>query len=368
MTFPTIKLPSRALALTRSVIAMPKAYYLSTPILLALVAFMLFAEAPGILRDYRISANPIIVEDGSIREGKCTTRKAIFTTCKAELGYVYNGQSHESDVEIMFVDFHSGDYETSLVISGDEPALATLSLGLDMLWNRIITLAAFTALLGGACLMMIFLALRLLVVWSQLRHPARLVPLPVEITAVDKKGNRFAVNYADKLSDRKTGRTALTRFGRGQEPLIVGESGRNAVALAVWHGTTALPVLLDSRLERIALTDEERAAALGPLTEELAAIAHQHASDLVDTSKKGPSLKKRLAMILLVLLLIVGGFFGYWLWYVTSASSQFNSPGMDINNMMPSSLNRWGCDQLKSRFGNDRAPFGCVAGDYTSWK
>jgi hypothetical protein len=368
MTFPTVTLPSRPLALARGVLSMPKAYYLSTPVLLLIVALMVIAEAPGILRDYKISGNPVVVEDGSIRDGKCTTRKAIFTTCNAKLGYIYNGQSYESDVEIMFVDLHSGDYETNLVISGDEPALATLSLGLDMLWNRIITLAIFAALLTGACVMMMFLALRLLLVWRHLRHPARLVALPVEITSVNNKGNRFTINYADKLSDRKTGRTALTRFERGQEPLIVGESGGKAVALAVWHGDTALPVLLDSRLERIALTDEERAAALAPLTEELTAIERQQASDLVDPAKKGPSLKKRLTMILLVILLIVGGFLGYWLWYVTSAASQFNSPGMDFNNMMPAPLNRWGCDQLKSRFGNDRAPFGCVAGDYTSWK
>ena len=53
---------------------------------------------------------------------------------------------------------------------------------------------------------------------------------------------------------------------------------------------------------------------------------------------------------------------------MTSAGSQFTSPAMDINNMMPAPLNRWGCDQLKKRFGDQRAPFGCTASDYTSWK
>jgi hypothetical protein len=77
---------------------------------------------------------------------------------------------------------------------------------------------------------------------------------------------------------------------------------------------------------------------------------------------------QRLGLFLVLLLLIAGGFFGYWLWYVTSAPSQYNSPGMDINNMMPEALNRWGCDQLKERFGDGRAPFGCVASDYQSWK
>jgi hypothetical protein len=41
---------------------------------------------------------------------------------------------------------------------------------------------------------------------------------------------------------------------------------------------------------------------------------------------------------------------------------------MEINNMMPEPLNLWGCTQLEARFGGDRAPFGCTAADYTSWK
>ena len=76
----------------------------------------------------------------------------------------------------------------------------------------------------------------------------------------------------------------------------------------------------------------------------------------------------RLARFFLVILLFIGGVFGYWVWYVTSADSQFTSPAMDLNNMMPAPLNRWGCDQLKKRFGDQRAPFGCTASDYTSLK
>jgi len=365
MTFPTIKLPARPLALQPGAISIPLAYYFSTPVLLAIAIFMVVMEAPGILRDYTISQNPLAVE-GNI-DGSCKTRKAFFTTCKVDLSYEREGQRYARNVEVMFVDLHSGDYETGLVVSADHPELATITLGLDMLWNRIITLAVFTLLLGGGSLAMIFLAIRIARARGRLRHPAPLTVIPVEIMGMETKRGRLAVTYADRLSERKTGRVAHTRFESGHEPIIVGDAGSHPVALAVWHGATSLPVLLDDRLERIEMTPEERRQALEPLYASAAAAGYGAAA-AVPAPGKGLSLARRLGLALLVVLLIVGAIFGYWLWYVTSAPSQYNSPGMDINNMMPEALNRWGCDQLKARFGDGLAPFGCTAADYQSWK
>ncbi|QND46666.1 hypothetical protein HB780_03155 (plasmid) [Rhizobium lusitanum] len=364
MTFPMIQLPQRALTLSQGVISVPKALFFSLPIIIGLTAFMAISEAPGILRDWTINQNPVTLDSGDIRDGKCTTRKGFFTTCSADLNYTYNGQSYDKNVEIMFVDIHDGDYDTNLVISADHPDLATLSLGIEKLWNRIITLAVFVALLGGASIAAIFQILRGWRVRSRLRQPAQLVPVPVEITAFDRRRKRLAVTYTDKIAERKTGRVGHTHFEPGQEPLLIGENGGKAVGLAVWHGKTSLPVLLDERLERIEMTAEERAKVLAPLAVELGG----HTPELIVQGKKGPSIMTRLARFLLVILLIIGGIFGYWLWYVTSASSQFTSPAMDINNMLPAPLNRWGCDQLKKRFGDQRAPFGCTASDYSSWK
>ncbi|MGY5812282.1 hypothetical protein ACXHXG_31840 [Rhizobium sp. LEGMi198b] len=350
--------------LAQGVISTPKISYFSLLIVIGLTVFMAVYEVPGILRDWVINQNPVMLDSGDIRDGKCSTQKGFFTTCSAHLNYTYNAQTYDKDVEIMFVDLHVGDYETNLVISGDHPDLATLSLGIDMLWNRIITLVVFVAVLGGASITIIFQILRAMRVRGQLRHPAQLVPVPVEITAFDRRRERLAVTYADKIAGRKTGRTAQTQFEPGQEPLLIGEKGGKAVALAVWHGGTALPVLLDERLERIDMAAEERAKALAPLVTELGGRPPQ----LLAQRKKGPTIWVRFARFFLVVLLIVGCVFGYWLWYVTSADSQFTSPAMDLNNMMPAPLNRWGCDQLKKRFGDQRAPFGCTASDYTSWK
>jgi hypothetical protein len=326
---------------------------------------MLVWEAPGIYRDIQISQNPLTLDSGAVQNGRCTTRKAIFTDCEARLVYRYNGHDYDTNVEVMFVDFHVGDYETGLVISADHPELATISLGLDKLWNRFITLTVLTVLLGGLVVGMIFLTLRIWRVKSQLRHPAVLLPVPVEITAFDRKRGVLSITYDDKIASDKTGRSSYTRMKNGEEPLIIGSANGKSVGLAVRHGKTALPVLLDNRLQRVLLTDEERTTALAP-------FAHSSYNGqpplLVEAPKKTMSIWKRLQVFFGVLLLIIVGLFGFWLWYVTTSETQFQSPGMDINNLMPAPLNRWGCDQLKKRFGQDRAPFGCVAADYTSWR
>lgn len=361
-----LALPDRPLGLARDVISTPRAYFWSTPIILALTIFMLVWEGPGVVRDFQISQNPLVLEDGDVRNGQCKTRKAIFTDCKAQLVYRYEGRSYSTDVEVMFVDLHVGDYETGLVISADHPELATMTLALDKLWNRIITLTVFVLLLGGSSLAMVFLALRIQRVRRQLRLPARLTPVPVEITAFDRKRNILSITYNDKIADDRTGRSAYTRMPSREEPFVIGEANGKAVGLAVRHGDTALPVLLDDRLRRIDLTDTERASALAP-------YAHQREDGrggalLIEEPRKTVSIRRRLQAFFGTLLVIVVGVLGFWLWYVTSSPKQFQSPGMDINNLMPAPLNQWGCGQLKKRFGQDRAPFGCVAADYMSWK
>ncbi len=366
MLQPSLVLPNRQLSLAPNVISTPSAYFWATPIILAIAVFLFVWEAPGVIRDFQISQNPMTLENGDVRNGHCTTRKAIFTDCEARLVCSYKGQNYDTTVEIMFIDFHTGDYETGLVISADHPELATMSLGLDMLWNRIVTLCVFVVLLGGMSLAMVFFGLRIWRVNRQLKQPAKLTPVPVEITAFDRKRNVLSITYNDKIAHDKTGRSAYTRMNDGQEPLIIGAANGKAVGLAVRHGNTALPVLLDSNLQRIKLTEDERTAALAP-------FAYHYEGDqnvplLVEEPKKTISIWKQFRNFFGVLLLIAIGVFGFWLWYVTSSATQFQSPGMDINNLMPAPLNNWGCEQLKKRFGHDRAPFGCVAGDYTSWK
>ncbi|MBX8814577.1 hypothetical protein HBA91_18325, partial [Ochrobactrum sp. MR34] len=52
---------------------------------MALGAFLLWYQGPGILRDYKISQNPIVDENASLRKGECKTRQLIMTDCKADI-------------------------------------------------------------------------------------------------------------------------------------------------------------------------------------------------------------------------------------------------------------------------------------------
>lgn len=367
MSFPQIKLPARPLSLKRGVISVPAAYYFSIPVLLVITVVLLVAEGPGVLRDYQISRDPLEIESGDIN-GSCKTRKAIFTNCEAELSYEHGGVSYKKDVEVMFVDFHSGDYETGLVISAKNPELATISLGLDMLWNRIITLGVFVALLGFGCFALLLALIRTLRARLRLRHPAPLTVIPVALTAVAEKRSRLFVTYADTVREGKTKRQSFTYLERGRIPVVVGHTGKHDVALAVWHGETPLPVLLDDQLERIDLSEQERAEALASLEPVLANGGQEGVSAPGAAVTKAPSLARRLATFVAILAFIVVATLGYWLWYVTSAPSQFNSPGMDLNNMMPAALNEWGCARLQERFADGPAPFGCAGDDFRSWK
>ncbi|MGI2033416.1 hypothetical protein ACRQ1B_13580 [Rhizobium panacihumi] len=366
MNFPPISFPDRPLALKQSSLSLPRGYALSAPFMFLLAGFLLYWQVPDLLRDYRISQNPIVLEDGELRDGECKISKGLLVNCDARLVYTYNGRSYDSRTEIFFVDFHVGNYETDLVISADNPELATVSLGLDKMWNRVISFGVMFGLIAAICLASIFLGLRVSYARSRLTTPALLTPVPVEIVTFNQSGRQMYVTYADKIADDKTKRTAYTRFGKGHEPVIIGEAQDGSpVALAVRHGKTALPVLLDSGLERIKMTDEERAAALASIEAARAEIGEP--ASLRDPNKRGFFLRF-IRTLLIVLVVIIVAAMGYWLWYVTSGYTQFMPAGMEINARLPGPLNEWGCDQLQKRFGDQNAPYGCTASDFKSWK
>lgn len=367
MTIPDIKLPPRPLKLKRGVLSIPFAYYFSPPILLAIAIFMFVAEGPGILRDYKISQNPVEIENGDLN-GSCKTRKGVFTTCDAKLAYDYEGKHFSSEVEVMFIDVHSGDYEAGLVISRSDPALATISLGLDMLWNRIITLAILTILLGLGGIALLLGLVRYFRAKTKLGEAQPITLLPVALTnATEKRGGIF-LTYSDTIREDRTKRQSFSLMRKDESPFIIGQSEKHDIALAAWQKNSPLPVLLDDRLARIEMTEAERAQALSAIAPEAVALDTAQTTGSQPGKSAGASALQGIKAFGIIILLMIVGLGGYWLWYVTAAPSQFTSPAMDINNLMPGPINTWGCAQLQKRFGDQNAPFGCTAGDYRSWK
>lgn len=362
----TLPLPNRALGLAKRPFAQQPAFVFSVLVFLALAIGLAWWQGPGLLRDWRISQNPVTVEDWDILGGECSSRRGL-TDCEADVVYRFGGQDYEKHISLAFFDLSSNDYMVELVIDADDPDLATLSLGLDMLWNRTITFAVFMLLFGGGLFAMVYTALQTAAANKAAANPGRLSLVPVDITGVQDVRGRSLVTYVEHITDRKK-RTMRTAFAKGQAPLVGVDEKGAPVGVAVRLEHMKMPVLLDSDLLRVEMMEGERRAALEAFEAEQVqrgGVAVEAAS----TKAKGPNPVLRGLMAAGgVLVLAVIAFFGFWTYYVLAAPDAFDSIGIEINNLMPEPLNTWGCERLYERFGDERAPFGCTADDYVSWK
>ncbi len=363
----TLPIPNRALGVVKRPFALPAAFAFSVLIFLIMFLALAWWQGPGLWRDWQINQNPLTVEDWDLIKGECSSSRGL-TDCDAHVTYRFDGKDYEKDITLAFFDLSSDDYLVELVIDADNPDLATLSLGLEMIWNRLIVFSLFMLLFGGGVLVMLINALQGMAANRAAAQPGRLSLVPVDIIEVRSVGGRNIASYSGLVGERRK-RTMRTAFAKGQEPLVgVDENGKQ-MGLAVRLDYTAMPILLDSRLERIEMADSERQAALS-------AFRAEQETRGVDQSGMAVAKKNGINPVLRglmaaggVLILAVIAVFGYWVYYVTSASDAFDSLGIEINNVMPEALNSWGCEQLYKRFGDERAPFGCVSSeDWESWR
>ncbi|ASR42811.1 hypothetical protein BEN78_04850 [Xanthomonas citri pv. mangiferaeindicae] len=257
-------LPQRDLRFTR------KAVGVGGGPLLALLMFLVAGaiawwQAPGLLQDMQIRANPHELEDYDLRDGRCTTRKAVFTDCEADVAYRVDGVDYEKHISLMFLSFSRGDYAASLVVAADDPSKAALSIGLERIWNRV---AFFLVLFG------IFAGLGVVAIVTWVRNgrlnraaqqPQRWVPEPVEVKTAQSSFGGTVVTYAyGKLPGRAAGKQNV-RFGKREAPLLVDTPDGETQALALRPASGGPALLLDAGLERIDLTHAERQAAFAVL-------------------------------------------------------------------------------------------------------
>ncbi|MBN9331861.1 hypothetical protein [Devosia sp.] len=362
----TLPLPNRSLAVSKRPFSMPAAFAFTVVVLTALAVGLAWWQGPGLWRDWQINQDPLTVKEWDLVGGECSSRRGL-TDCEADIVYSFKGQNYEKHISLAFLDFSSNDYMVEVVISRDDPELATLSLGLDMLWNRLAVFAVFMLLFAGGSIGTVITALKMVGANRAAATPGRMTLVPVDIVEVKKVTGGTAVSYVDHLKGRSK-RTTRTHFVKGQEPLIGLDETGKPVGFAVKLENVAIPVLLDRNLERVELTDVERNAALAAFEAEQEQRGAQLAANPPPKAKRGPNIVRGLLAGGAVLVLAVVAFFGFWLYYVTVAPDAFDAVGIEINNIMPEPLNTWGCEQLYARFSDSNAPFGCTADDYVSWK
>lgn len=242
-------LPNRKMRIRKTGVWPGVFFYLGGLMMLAVAGGIGVLQAPGLVNDWLVASDPVAVPDATITDGECHARRVVFVDCSAHVSYEINGKSVEHDIDLMFVDFHTGDYEVDVVRSASQPNRAALSLGLDMLWNRTLVDSALVLGIAG-------IGISLFVGGAKSDRSRRLARRETTLDLREVKVAQINPVLSGKYvqfqygADRK-GKPLLTmsHFGRKEEPYWL--DGQHGMALAALPEGASVPVLLDAELKRL---------------------------------------------------------------------------------------------------------------------
>lgn len=224
---------------------------------------------PGLYSDYLIKNDPLIIEDATILNGNCRTKKMI-TDCKATLSYLYEGENKLKSVDFSFLSLSSGDYETDVVVQKSNPNNATLTLALDEFWNRLSVGVALVGIMIGTSILSIKRFVLISSSISATKTDSMLQLCWAKITSRKKSMGRVKLGYTPLVTHPKK-RTILSSFAKNEVPyLYYDEKSDETFGLVAVRADNTLPVLLDDQFERLELTPAERASAGQVLANRLA--------------------------------------------------------------------------------------------------
>jgi hypothetical protein len=228
-------------------------------VILAITAGLGHLFGPDLVRDVgmRDSAEP--ASAARIVTGKCRS-KLIFHLCEATIEQRAGGQPVRTTTHLAFVDLHFGSYTSSVAQARSNPAMVTTSLGLDYLWNRVLTaLAGF-----GGLLALTFGALREALrtkgninkIFKPLNNTI-LTPVIAEVHGDEDRGAKGRIWRYAPFGPQLGGELAV-QLPPGAWPFVLNREGTKALAVTGRPGSPAM--LLDDQLSVIGLADEERHA------------------------------------------------------------------------------------------------------------
>lgn len=246
----------RRLSATRTVFSNGPAGIITGLIVLAALAGWIIWQGTGVYRDFLIRQNPFEVHNADLRNATCNTW-LVLNMCSADVSYTFLGESHAKSIHIAFVDFSSSGYSTGVVVSRTRPELATLSLGLDMFWSRVIVFAAVAVLILWGALSSLMSGRRALAANAAARAGGTASLAFVEIRNSQRVRGGDVYTYAEAGG---TGPAMTTRFGRGEEAYTVADGSGQVMGLALKLDNVATPVMLDDQLTRFDFSETERAA------------------------------------------------------------------------------------------------------------
>lgn len=246
--------PPRPVKLLRAGAAARTTAYVLVVCLAVIAAFFVWLKAPGIMQDLEIQKDPVVMPDASLRNGKCKVSKGFFYDCSADVAYRVDGKTYQSKIEISFISFNVGELSVDVVRSAKRPELATFDVGLDKLWNRIAMLVGVAIVMLGAAGALLMTVRKNSAVKAAEGKTWTFTPAVVKIKQERVVFGKNVVTYSCRVANKQKNFTSA--FEKDETPFYLDPQENTALAIITREGS--VPILLDSALARVGLTDTER--------------------------------------------------------------------------------------------------------------
>lgn len=233
--------------------------FLLALVLLAVTGGLGYLFGPDLARDFGMRDGTEPAAAARIASGKCRS-KLIFHLCDVTIEQRASGGAVRTESHLAFVDLHFGSYTSSVVQARGNPASVTTSLGMDYLWNRVLTGLAGFGGLGLLSLMSVREAFRSkgnINTPFKALHNTILTPVIADVHGHEDQGTKGRIwRYAP--SGPQLGNELAVMLPAGAWPFVLNAEGTKALAVTGRPGSPAM--LLDDQLAVIGLSDDERHA------------------------------------------------------------------------------------------------------------
>lgn len=247
--------PQRPIRIARTGVAPALFHYVVAAFLFACAGFLLAWQGPGLLRDWRIAADPVTVVNADIGAVRCT-ESGILTDCAVDFSFHASGQTHEGAIHLLFADL--AQTEIAVVHLRNDPTLSSVDAALDALPHRAGMLMLVVGIPVAVGAMLLLLAARTGALRRAARAERAQTPVTVHIEKVRRGLGGYLVDYA-YVPAEGIRRRITSRFTSDTIPFFLGEGAQSNLALATLPQGSVYPVILDEQLTRLDITEDERA-------------------------------------------------------------------------------------------------------------
>ena len=115
----------------------------SVIVIIAIAGFMAYSTGPSLLRDWRLRGVETVEVASRLDDGSCRVYLFAINFCNLKL----TTEHTTLDDTLLFFDMgHSEGYDVVVRADPNDPTQVTTTVGLEMFWDRVITLAVFLGL------------------------------------------------------------------------------------------------------------------------------------------------------------------------------------------------------------------------------